>query len=204
MAKFTRADIRAILGDAHTEDIENRLISLHLGVVDSLKDDLTEARKLGETVTALTAERDDLKKQVETLTANSGNAAEVQAAFDAYKSQVEGEKTRTAKRSALDALLRDKVGVKRDEARALILDAANLDDYTLAEDGSISDADSHATTLGTKYAPFVTKETTKGTKTMTPPSGGGKTMTVDDIMQIPDRVERVRAIAENKELFETM
>lgn len=181
MAKFTRADIRAILGDAHTEEIENRLISLHLGVVDSLKDDLTEARKMGETVTALTTERDDLKKQVETLTANSGNAAEVQAAFDAYKAQVEGEKTRTAKRSALDALLRDKVGVKRDEARALILDAANLDDYTLAEDGSISDADSHVSTLGAKYAPFVSKETTKGTKPITPPSGGKNGYTAADI-----------------------
>lgn len=202
MAKFTRADIRAILGDAHTEEIENRLISLHLGVVDSLKDDLTEARRMGETVTALTAERDDLKKQVEALTANSGNAAEVQAAFDAYKAQVEGEKTRTAKRSALDALLRDKVGVKRDEARALILDAANLDDYTLAEDGTINDADSHATTLGTKYAPFVTKETTKGTKTMTPPSGGGKGMTKAEILAIEDTSARQEAIANNLELFQ--
>ena len=50
MAKFTRADIRRILGDAHTEDIENQLVALHLGVVDPLKDQIaqykTEAEKL--------------------------------------------------------------------------------------------------------------------------------------------------------------
>ncbi len=42
MAKFTRAEIRNILGEACTEEIENRLVALHLGVVDPLKDDLTK------------------------------------------------------------------------------------------------------------------------------------------------------------------
>ena len=42
MAKFTRAEIRNILGDACTEEIENRLVAVHLGVVDPPKDDLTK------------------------------------------------------------------------------------------------------------------------------------------------------------------
>ena len=42
MAKFTRAEIRNILGEACTEEIEKRLVALHLGVVDPLKDDLTK------------------------------------------------------------------------------------------------------------------------------------------------------------------
>ena len=40
MAKFTRADLRRILGEAHTEDIENQIVALHLGVVDPLKDQI--------------------------------------------------------------------------------------------------------------------------------------------------------------------
>lgn len=50
MAKFTRAEIRAIIGEACTDEIENKLVALHLGVVDPLKDDLqkykTEAEKI--------------------------------------------------------------------------------------------------------------------------------------------------------------
>lgn len=40
MAKFTRTEIRAILGEACTDEIENKLVALHLGVIDPLKDDL--------------------------------------------------------------------------------------------------------------------------------------------------------------------
>ena len=53
MAKgFTRAEIRNILGDAHTDEIENALVALHIGVVDPLKDERdrykAEAEKLPE------------------------------------------------------------------------------------------------------------------------------------------------------------
>ena len=50
MAKFTRAEIRRIIGEACTDEIENNLVALHLGVVDPLKDDVAkykaEAEKL--------------------------------------------------------------------------------------------------------------------------------------------------------------
>ena len=52
MAKFTRAEIRNILGDACTEEIENRLVALHLGVVDPLKDDLTKYKADAEKLNA--------------------------------------------------------------------------------------------------------------------------------------------------------
>ena len=41
MAKFTRAEIRKIIGENCTDEIENQLVALHLGVVDPLKDDVT-------------------------------------------------------------------------------------------------------------------------------------------------------------------
>ena len=62
MPKFTRAEIRNILGDAHTEDLENRLIALHLGVVDPLKDQLQTYKTDAEKLPAVQKELDDLKK----------------------------------------------------------------------------------------------------------------------------------------------
>ena len=44
MAKFTRSDIREIIGDACTEEMESKLIAKHLAVVDPLKDDLQKAK----------------------------------------------------------------------------------------------------------------------------------------------------------------
>ena len=61
MAKFTRADLRRILGDAHTEDMENQLIALHLGVVDPLKDQIATYKNDSERLVFVQKELDDLK-----------------------------------------------------------------------------------------------------------------------------------------------
>ena len=63
MSKFSRADVRSILGDAHTEEMENRLVALHLGVVDPLKDQLQAYKADAEKLQAVQKELDDLKAQ---------------------------------------------------------------------------------------------------------------------------------------------
>ena len=85
-----------------------------LGIDDEKIETIIDAH--GETVEALKKERDDYKAEavkVEEMTkqlndandklAKSGDAAKVQADFDAYKAEVAGEKTRTAKRNAVNA-----------------------------------------------------------------------------------------------------
>ena len=42
---FKRAEIREILGEAYTDDIATKLVELHRGVVDPLKDDLDAAKR---------------------------------------------------------------------------------------------------------------------------------------------------------------
>lgn len=185
-----------------SDDAIEAIIDAHSETVTGLKERITTLEQQVEEIPTITKERDELKEKVETLTTNGGDAAKVQAEFDAYKAEVEGEKTRSAKRTALDALLRDKVGVKRDEARQLILDAAKLDDYELDDNGSIKDADGHVKTLGEKYAPFVGSVRTTGTRTIAPPTGGKTPKTREEIMKISDYGERIRAIAENREQFE--
>ena len=185
-----------------SDDAIEAIIDAHSETVTGLKERITTLEQQVEEIPTIIKERDELKEKVETLTTNGGDAAKVQAEFDAYKAEVEGEKTRSAKRTALDALLRDKVGVKRDEARQLILDAAKLDDYELDDTGSIKDADGHVKTLGEKYAPFVGSVRTTGTRTIAPPTGVGKGMTKEEILAIEDTSVRQEAIANNLELFQ--
>lgn len=200
MAKFTRADIRSILGDAHTDDIENRLIALHLGVVDPLKDQLQTYKTDAEKLPAVQKELDDLKA------ANDGGykekyEAEVKAHRE-YKDQVEAEKTKGAKRTALDSFLKGKVNIQRPEARALILDAANYDEINLDDKGEITDADALAKSYGEKYSSFVSRVGAKGADHTNPPSGGNSRMTKEQIEKIEDRAERRAAIHANLDLFD--
>ena len=63
MAKFTRAEIRKIIGEGCTDEIENQLVALHLGVVDPLKDDVTRYKADAEKLPGVQKELDDLKAQ---------------------------------------------------------------------------------------------------------------------------------------------
>ena len=188
---FTRADIRAILGEAHTEDIENRLIALHLGVVDPLKDQLQTLKADAEKLPGVQKELDDLKK--------AGNAAEVQAAFDAYKQQVENEKANAAKTSAVRAALKA-AGVNRDEFADLLLGKVDLSKVELDGD-KVKDADGLIAPLKGSYAGCFGTVTDKGTPPANPPAGGGKGMTKDQILAIKDPAEQRMAIAQNLDLF---
>ena len=108
MAKFTRAEIRKIIGESCTDEIENQLVALHLGVVDPLKDDVTRYKADAEKLPGVQKELDDLKAQ-----GDGGYKAKYEAehkAFVDYKANVDAEKTTAAKEKALsDVLL--KIGI---------------------------------------------------------------------------------------------
>lgn len=65
---FTRSELRIILGDARTDEIENKLVALHLCVVDALKD-----------------ERDSLKAERGRLKAEADKLPDVQKELDSLK-----------------------------------------------------------------------------------------------------------------------
>lgn len=185
---FTRADIRAILGEAHTEDIENRLVALHLGVVDPLKDSLQTYKTDAEKLPGVQKELDDLKK--------AGNAAEVRAAFDAYKQQVEGEKANATKTSAVRAALKA-AGVNRDEFADLLLGKVDLSKVEMDGD-KVKDPASLVDPLKSSYAGCFGVVDDKGTPPSNPPSGGGKSYTAAEIRsmtpaQINENWDAIRA-----------
>ena len=185
-----------------TEVQVQAIIDRHVETVKGLIARAETAEKAAENTPAVTKERDDLKKQLEELQKAGGDAAKIQKDFDDYKTAVEAEKTAAKKRTAMRALLKDSVGIKREKALDLIMAAEKLDGYKLGENDQFKDADSIIKAMKEKHADWIGEEQTDGVPSTNPPSGGNATMTKDEIMKISDPVERRQAIAKNLTLFE--
>lgn len=197
MAKFTRAEIRNILGDACTEEIENRLVALHLGVVDPLKDDLTKYKADAEKLPSVQKQLDDLKA------AGDGGYKEKyekeHSAFEAFKTDITEKESKAAKEKAVRAYFESKniTGANLD----LAMRGCGEEMAALELDGEkIKDTKSLDALVDGTYKGLVSKQTVR-VNTGARFNGGGKPMTKDEIMQITDRAERRAAIAANMDLF---
>ena len=206
MAKFTRAEIRNILGDACTEEIENRLVALHLGVVDPLKDDLTKYKADAEKLPSVQKELDDLKA------AGDGGYKDKyekeHKAFEDYKADVTAKESKAAKEKAVRAYFESKniTGSNLDlamrgcgeEMAALVMDGDKIKDTT-SLDALIDGA----------YKSLVYTEHTQGANPATPPTNsGGAKLTRADIYKKDDKgryvmstADRQKALAANPELL---
>lgn len=197
MAKFTRAEIRNILGEACTEEIENRLVALHLGVVDPLKDDLTKYKADAEKLPGVQKQLDDLKA------AGDGGYKEKyekeHSDFEAFKTDITAKESKAAKEKAVRAYFESKniTGANLDLAmRGCGEEMAALE----LDGGKIKDTKSLDALVDGTYKGLVSKQTVR-VDTGARFNGGGKPMTKDEIMQITDRAERRAAIAANMDLF---
>lgn len=197
MAKFTRAEIRNILGDACTEEIENRLVALHLGVVDPLKDDLTKYKADAEKLPSVQKQLDDLKA------AGDGGYKEKyekeHSAFEAFKTDITEKESKAAKEKAVRAYFESKniTGANLD----LAMRGCGEEMTALEMDGEkIKDTKSLDELIEGTYKGLVSKPSVRvdmGARL----NDGSKAMTKDEIMQITDRAERRAAIAANMDLF---
>ena len=197
MAKFTRAEIRNILGDACTEEIENLLVALHLGVVDPLKDDLTKYKADAEKLPGVQKELDDLKA------AGDGGYKEKyekeHSAFEAFKTDITAKESKAAKEKAVRAYFESKniTGANLD----LAMRGCGEEMASLELDGEkIKDTKALDALVDGTYKGLVSKQTVR-VDTGARFNGGWKPTTKDEIMQITDRAERRAAIAANMDLF---
>ena len=154
MAKFTRADLRRILGDAHTEDIENQLIALHLGVVDPLKDEIANHKANAEKLPAIQKELDDLKA------AGDGGYKkryeDEHAAFEKYKGDITAKEARSAKEKAVRGYYEGK-GIKGNNLEiAMKGSAAEIDGVELDGENIKNTGELDALVAGT-FSGLVTK-----------------------------------------------
>lgn len=204
MAGFTRRGIREIIGEACTDEIENKLMALYLGVVDPMKDTISDLQAKVGTLEAVTKERDELK-------AGGDYKAKYESehkAFDAYKADVTAKETRAAKEKAVRAYLEGKniTGGNLDIAirgMSAEIDSAELDGEKIKDTKALDDL------IAGTYKGLVATVQTNGTNTPTPPSnGGGGKLTRADIFKKDERgryvmstAERQKALAENPDLL---
>lgn len=173
MAKFTRAEIRKIIGESCTDEIENQLVALHLGVVDPLKDDVTRFKADAEKLPGVQKELDDLKGK-----GDDGYKEKYDAehkAFEDYKTSVAAEKTTAAKEKALETALK-KVGIadKRLQSVARLCKGDGLlEKLELDDKGAIKDSDKLEASLKESYSDYIVKTSTQGANTPNPPAGNG-------------------------------
>lgn len=201
MAKFTRAEIRNILGEACTEEIENRLVALHLGVVDPLKDDLTKYKADAEKLPGVQKELDDLKAQ-----GDGGYKAKYEAehkAFWDYKANVDAEKTTAAKEKALETALK-KVGIADKRLQSVVRLCKGdglLDKLQLDEKGTIKDSDKLETSLKESYSDYIVTTSTQGANTPNPPAGNGGGGITAEAFKKMGYAERLKLYKESPEQY---
>lgn len=177
------------------EKIES-IIEAHGETVEGLKQKLEKAEAETAKVKDLTAQLNNANEKL----AKSGDAAKVQADFDAYKEEIAKEKATASKRAAADALLKE-AGYARESVRGLILRTIDLDKWEADDKGGIKDADAFKQSIKADYADLVSTTQTTGTPPANPPTGGKVTMTKAEIGKITDPVERRAAIAANLDQF---
>lgn len=162
------------------DDKIDEIVAAHGETVTALKAEIDEAKQGASGLDAITKERDRYKADLEALQKTSGDAAKVQAEFDAYKSQVERDKNAAKKGAALDAVLK-KAGVERESFRAQLRKGWNLDELELEDGGGVKDEAALVKRIQTDYPDFIGKVTTGGTPPATPPQGDGKAYTRDQL-----------------------
>ena len=148
--------------------------------VTALKAESDEAKQGASGLDAITKERDRYKADLEALQKTSGDAAKVQAEYDAYKAQVERDKTAAKKGAALDAVLK-KAGVERESFRAQLRKGWDMDSVELEEGGNVKDEAALLSRIKADYPDFIGTVNTEGTKPLTPPAGGSKTYTREQL-----------------------
>lgn len=196
-SKFTRKELREIIGDACTDEIENRIMALHRGVVDPLIDDIAELKAKAETLDAVTKERDELKAGGDF----KKKYEDEHVALENFKKEVTAKETRAAKEAAVRAYLTSKniTGGNLDIAirgMGAEIDAAELDGEKIKDTAAID------ALIGGTYKGLVVTTGTTGAGTAHPPANGGKSaMTKEQIMAIKDTAQRQAAMLENHELF---
>ena len=162
------------------DDKIDEIVAAHGETVTALKAEIDEAKQGASGLDAVTKERDRYKVDLEALQKTSGDAAKVQAEYDAYKAQVERDKTAAKKGAALDAVL-EKANVERASFRKMLRNNWDMDTLELDENGNVKDEAALISRIKADYPDFIGTAHTEGTKPLTPPPGGSKTYTREQL-----------------------
>ena len=174
MASFKRSEIRDILGDAFTDEIATKLVELHRGVVDPIKDDLDAAKAEAARYKAEAEKVPGLQKQVDEMGKNDDWKAKYEkekADHDAYKAQVQHDaETAKIKAAYKKLLISEKISEKTLDS---ILNATDYSGMKLAEDGSLDRVEDLKKDIDNRWGGFKVAHRQRGERVDNPPPGAG-------------------------------
>ena len=169
---FKREEIREILGEAYTDDIAGKLISLHRTVVDPIKDQLDDAKRDATKYKAEADKVPDLQQKVKDLEGGEDWKAKYEkekSDHQAYRDQVAQEATAAKVKAAYKKLLtEEKISEKTLEA---ILNATDYSKMKLKDDGTLDGIEDLKKDIDTKWGGFKVSTRQRGEKVDNPPAG---------------------------------
>lgn len=161
-----RADLRKIFSDtdAVSDDQITSVLNLIHGETDKLRDSI-----------------DDLNTQLDAQKKSNGDNDnkwktkydQEHEAFEAFKTEVQAEKTKETKTNALRELLKDSGLSEKGLEKALKY--ADYNSIELNEDGVIKEAGNLTKAITEEWSDYVTDPKTKGQDVDNPPGGKGST-----------------------------
>ena len=203
MASFKRGEIREILGEAYTDDIADKLVALHRGVLDPLKDDLDAAKRDATRYKADAEKLPNVQRELDTLKGDDWKTKyeNEHQSFEDYKGQVARDAEAVKAKAAHRKMLIDE-GIS-EKAVDSILNATDYSRIKLDKDGALDkeSAESLKKDIADRWGGFKVSTRRRGENVDNPPAGNGK-MTREEIMKIKDPSERQAAIANNLEIFQ--
>ena len=199
MAKFGRADIRRIIGESCTDEMENSLIALHLGVVDPLKDEVNNLKANAAKLDEVQKELDGLKETQKTNEDWKAKFEKEHSEFDEYKKQIETEKAVGSVKNAYRGMLKE-TGLN-DKLIETIIAGTDFSGMKLDKDGKLDGADKLSESIKTEWKDYIPTTKKSGATVETPPKTTGTRMTLEQIDAIEDDAERQQAMMENLDLF---
>lgn len=178
MAKFTRAEIRKIIGEGCTDEMETSLISLHHGIVDEIKDRLDEAKADADKYKAEAEKLPELQKQLDELKGSAEYKAKYEKEhqeFESYKQQIADGEELAKKKAAYRKLLTDEsISEKRLDAVIRLTDFSKM---KLDKNGQLQDVDALKKAIGEEWGDYRVTTQQRGALIPTPPQNdnGGRT-----------------------------
>lgn len=171
---FKRAELREILGEAYTDEIAGKLITLHRTVVDPLKDDLDEAKRDATKYKADADKLPGIQKELDELKKGDDWKAKYESekkAHDDYKAQVAKDAEAVKVKAAYKKLLiEEKISEK---ALDSVLNATDYSTMKLKEDGTLDGVDGLKKDISEKWGGFKSTIRHRGENVDNPPKGGG-------------------------------
>ena len=165
-----------------TDEQISAIIENHMDTVEGLKAERDSLKDNAGKLTEAQAEVARLTSELEAAQKTGGDAAKVQADFDAYKQQVAAERMEAATDAELTELAKA-AGIQRDSFRKLAVKTFDRALIKRSEDNTITNRDDLVAAMKQEYPDFIATATTTGTSPASPPTGSGKQESKDPFEQ---------------------